>query len=80
MGWLHTMGKRVALRVSSIVARKELFERYGERPVQPPLKPGTWVSPSSEEAQQQQLHLAWQLALYVMIASASHFNIVLLID
>ena len=49
MGWLQTMGKRIALRVSSIVARNELFERYGERPVQPPLKPGTWVAPTSEE-------------------------------
>ena len=49
MGWLRTMGKRVALRVSSVVARNELFERYGERPVQPPLRPGTWVGPSGEQ-------------------------------
>ena len=49
MGWLRTMGKRVALRVSSVVARNELFERYGERPVQPPLKPGTWVGSTGEQ-------------------------------
>ena len=42
MGWLQTMGKRAALRVSALVAKNELFERYGERPVQPPLEPGTW--------------------------------------
>jgi len=35
--------------VSSIVAKNELFERYGDRPVQPPLRPGTWVSPTGEE-------------------------------
>ncbi len=51
MGWLRTMGKRVALRVSTVVAKNELFERYGERPVQPPLKPGTWVAPSEEDEQ-----------------------------
>ena len=49
MGWLRTMGKRVALRVSAVVAKNELFERYGERPVQSPLQPGTWVAPSGEE-------------------------------
>lgn len=49
MGWLRTFGKRVALRVSAVVAKNELFERYGERPVQPPLQPGTWVAPSGEE-------------------------------
>ena len=49
MGWLQTLGKRVALRVSAVVAKNELFERYGERPVQPPLQPGTWVAPSGEE-------------------------------
>jgi hypothetical protein len=49
VGWLRTMGKRVALRVSAVVAKNELFERYGERPVQPPLQPGTWVAPSGEE-------------------------------
>ena len=48
MSWLRTMGKRVALRVSSLVARNELFERYGERPVQPPLRPGTWVGTREE--------------------------------
>ena len=48
MGWLRTVGKRVALRVSAVVARNELFERYGERPVQPPLAPGSW-SNSGEE-------------------------------
>jgi hypothetical protein len=49
VGWLRTIGKRVALRVSAVVAKNELFERYGERPVQPPLQPGTWVAPSGEE-------------------------------
>ena len=50
MGWLQTMGKRVALRVSALVAKNELFERYGERPVQPPLEPGRWAG-SSEDAE-----------------------------
>ena len=40
----------MALRVSAVVARNELFERYGERPVQPPLEPGSWAG-SSEEAE-----------------------------
>ena len=48
MGWLQTMGKRVALRVSALVARNELFERYGERPVQPPLEPGRWAGSSED--------------------------------
>ena len=54
MGWLRTMGKRVALRVSAVVARNELFERYGERPVQPPLEPGTWSGSSDEGDSPQQ--------------------------
>ena len=52
MGWLRTMGKRVATQVSTVVAKNELFERYGDRPVQPPLKPGTWVAPVGEEEEE----------------------------
>jgi thiol-disulfide isomerase/thioredoxin len=51
LGMLRTMGKRLALRVSSLVAGHELFERAGERSVQPPLEPGAWeglASPSAE--------------------------------
>ena len=42
MSVLRTIGKRFALQVSAFVARNELFERYGDRPVQPPLDKGAW--------------------------------------
>ena len=32
---LRTIGKRLAVQLSALVARNELFERYGDRPVQP---------------------------------------------
>ena len=48
MGLLHTIGKRVALQVAAIVARNELFERYGDRPVQPPLDPNAWSDAGGE--------------------------------
>ena len=39
---LRTIGKRLAVQLSALVARNELFERYGDRPVQPPLDKGAW--------------------------------------
>ena len=42
MGRLQSIGKRVALQLAALVARNELFERYGDRPVQPPLRPDDW--------------------------------------
>ena len=43
MSFIRTIGKQVALRVSSLVAKNELFERMGDRPVQPPLEPDAWT-------------------------------------
>lgn len=39
---LRTIGKRLAVQLSAFVARNELFERYGDRPVQPPLDKDAW--------------------------------------
>jgi len=38
----------VALQVAALVARNELFERYGDRPVQPPLDPDAWLDSGNE--------------------------------
>ena len=46
---IRKVSKQVVQRVSSLVARHELFERQGERPVQPPLPPDAW-SGGSEAA------------------------------
>ena len=40
---LRTIGKRLAVQLSALVARNELFERYGDRPVQPPLDKDAWT-------------------------------------
>lgn len=45
---LRKFSQQVVQRISSLVARHELFERQGERPVQPPLAPGSWSSGDSE--------------------------------
>lgn len=53
MSVFRKLSKQVVQRVSSLVARHELFERQGERPVQPPLSPGAWSSgsePSTDSA------------------------------
>ena len=42
MSFIRTIGKQIALQVSAVVARHELFERYGDRPVQPPLDSDAW--------------------------------------
>lgn len=43
---IRKVSKQVVQRVSSLVARHELFERQGERPVQPPLPPDAWTGGS----------------------------------
>jgi len=48
LGLLDSIGKRVVLQVAALVARNELFERYGDRPVQPPLGPDAWSSKDDE--------------------------------
>ena len=45
---LRKFGQQVVQRISSLVARHELFERQGERPVQPPLAPGSWSTGETE--------------------------------
>jgi len=47
---LRKFGQQVVQRISSLVARHELFERQGERPVQPPLSPGAWSSGDGNES------------------------------
>lgn len=42
VGVIRKFSKQIVRRVSSLVARNELFERQGERPVQPPLSPDAW--------------------------------------
>ena len=49
MGLVRTLGHRVAQRVASIVARNELFEKQGDRPITPPLAKDAWA-PESEES------------------------------
>ena len=43
----RNIGKQVVQRLSALVARNELFERYGERPTEPALPPGAWSGSSS---------------------------------
>ena len=53
MSVIKKLSRQVVQRVSSLVARHELFERQGERPVQPPLAPGAWSNgpgPASDPA------------------------------
>ena len=42
----RNIGKQVVQRLSALVARNELFERYGERPTEPALPPGAWSGSS----------------------------------
>jgi thiol-disulfide isomerase/thioredoxin len=46
VGVFRNIGKQVALRLSTWVARNELFERTGERPTEPALPPGAWSGSS----------------------------------
>ena len=50
LGRLQSIGKRVALQLAALVARNELFERYGDRPVQPPLGPDDWSHDGGESS------------------------------
>ncbi len=51
MGLLQSIGKRVALQVAALVSRNELFERYGDRPTQPPLSPDAWSQGADDDVQ-----------------------------
>ena len=48
MASIRSLAKRVALRVSAVVARHELFERPGERPLQSVLSAQAWNSGPSD--------------------------------
>ena len=52
MGVIRKLSRQVAQRGSSLVARHELFERQGERAVQPPLSPDAWSGGDSETAEE----------------------------
>lgn len=47
---IRKVSKQVVQSVSSLVARHELFERQGERPVQPPLSPDAWAGGAGSSA------------------------------
>jgi len=51
VGVIRKFSKQIVRRVSSLVARHELFERQGERPVQPPLSPDAWGSQGDSDAE-----------------------------
>lgn len=42
----RNIGKQVVRQLSAWVSRNELFERYGERAIEPPLAPGAWSGAS----------------------------------
>ena len=49
----RNLGKQMVMRISALVARNELFERYGERPTEPPLPEGAWSgSTDASEAEE----------------------------
>jgi thiol-disulfide isomerase/thioredoxin len=51
VGVIRKFSKQIVRRVSSLVARNELFERQGERPVQPPLSPDAWDGEAGADAE-----------------------------